>query len=64
MYKDLISSNPVYIMCDIYIGVIFDIYTDAILKSYYWPMYLAGNMDDWSAEFKKLFNLSNLCKPN
>ena len=63
MKEDFFSSNPFYVVWDISMSVLFDIYMDHILKSYYWPMYVAGNMDDWNAEFKKLFNLSNLCKP-
>lgn len=54
MYKDFIMSNPVFIVWDITMGMIFDIYMDAILKSYYWPIYLAGHEDEWRQTISKM----------
>jgi hypothetical protein len=40
-------TNPYINTVDIVLSWWFDAYMDTALKMYYWPFFVAGNIDNW-----------------
>ena len=46
-YLELLASNPFYNAINKIIDWYMDQLADLALKMYYWPFFVAGNLDDW-----------------
>jgi len=50
-----IQYTPGFQVLDNFMCYWFDIYVDTALKMYYWPAFVVGNADDWTALMKMPF---------
>ena len=62
-YTDALMSNPFYCYADGLMGVWYDFYMNMWLQTYYLPMAVAGQEDQWSQQIAAMLRGSNLCKP-
>lgn len=57
-FIELLQSNPIYRMQEDIAGWWIDQSINNFLKLYYWPFFVAGNLDNW----KELFVPRTICK--